>query len=116
MEIAGVPLEHQHERKARIHMPSRNTMQSGWNNTGMWKIELDNRERWENPNIGWSSSGDPLSNIAMALDFASREDAIRFCQKNRWKYEIEEPKERQILSKSYGANFSWNKRTRVSTK
>ena len=33
--------------------------------------------------------GDPLSNIDMALNFATREDAIAFCEKNRWQWEIE---------------------------
>jgi hypothetical protein len=61
-------------------------------------------------------SGDPLSNISMQLDFASKEDAVRFCIKNRWDYEVEEPKVRQIKAKAYGSNYSWNKRTRVGTK
>lgn len=52
----------------------------------------------------------------MALDFASKEDAIRFCEKNRWNYEVDEPQRRHIKPKSYAANFSWNKRTRVGTK
>lgn len=55
MEIAGVPEEHQYERRARIYKPARNSEQSGWNNTKRWKIELDNQGRWENPLIGYSS-------------------------------------------------------------
>lgn len=77
----------------------------------------------------------------MALSFASAEDAIRFCEKNRWEYEVLQPQERkvgdhcslhlmrfaqcmtskyffnfQIKSKSYGENFHWSKSTRVGTK
>jgi len=52
----------------------------------------------------------------MALSFASKDDAINFCEKNRWAYEIREPEERKIVPKAYGSNFHWNKRTRVSTK
>ncbi|KAM9679639.1 NADH dehydrogenase [ubiquinone] iron-sulfur protein 4, mitochondrial isoform 1-T1 [Dama dama] len=33
-----------------------------------------------------------------------------------WSYDVEERKVPKPKSKSYGANFSWNKRTRVSTK
>ncbi|ELK31748.1 NADH dehydrogenase [ubiquinone] iron-sulfur protein 4, mitochondrial, partial [Myotis davidii] len=33
-----------------------------------------------------------------------------------WSYDVEEKKVPKPKSKSYGANFSWNKRTRVSTK
>ncbi|KAK6011256.1 ETC complex I subunit region [Ostertagia ostertagi] len=81
-----------------------------------WRIELDNRQRWENPLMGWTSSGDPLSNISMNLKFASKEDAIDFCVKNRWTYEVEKEHERKILPKNYASNFAWNKKTRVSTK
>uniref|UniRef100_A0A1I7ZM71 NADH dehydrogenase [ubiquinone] iron-sulfur protein 4, mitochondrial n=1 Tax=Steinernema glaseri TaxID=37863 RepID=A0A1I7ZM71_9BILA len=116
MELAGIPEDHMEARTARIFKPAREATQTAWNNTNVWKIELDNRERWENPLMGWSSNADPLSNISMNLDFASAEDAIAFCEKNRWAYEVEKPKERQIKVKSYGSNFSWNKRTRVGTK
>jgi hypothetical protein len=61
-------------------------------------------------------SGDPLSNISMSLDFASEQDAINFCEKNNWVYEVEKPQERKIEPKAYGSNFHWSKRTRVSTK
>lgn len=116
MDLGGVPEDHREGRRAKIYKPARNAMQSGWENVGVWKIDLDNRERWENPNIGWCSSADPLSNISMQLNFASMDDAVNFCEKNRWSYEICEPQEREIKPKAYGANFSWNKRTRVSTK
>ncbi|MFH4978561.1 hypothetical protein AB6A40_005270 [Gnathostoma spinigerum] len=116
MDIAGVPKEHMEMRYARIFRPAREATQSGSQNTKVWKIELDNRPRWENPLMGWASTGDPLSNISMNLDFASKEDAVNFCIKNRWNFEVEEPKEKRILPKSYGANFSWNKRTRTSQK
>jgi hypothetical protein len=55
MDISGVPEEHQTERRARIFRPARNAMQAGWDNTAIWKIDLDQRERWENPCIGYSS-------------------------------------------------------------
>ncbi|VDM44437.1 unnamed protein product [Toxocara canis] len=116
MDIAGVPEEHMEPRMARIFKPAREATQSGWNNTRVWKIELDNRERWENPLMGWSSTGDPLSNISMNMDFASKEAAINFCVKNRWNYEVDEPQKPRVRPKAYGWNFSWNKRTRVSTK
>lgn len=61
------------------------------------------------------SSGDPLSN--MKVDFGSKEEAIEHCQKNGLTYFIDgEEKEKKKRVKNYGVNFSWNKRTRVSTK
>lgn len=52
----------------------------------------------------------------MAVEFKSPEDAMEFCEKNGWEYYLEEKKEPKFKPKSYGANFSWNKKTRVSTK
>ena len=37
--------------------------------------------------MGWSSSADPLSNTL--LDFANKEDAIKFAEKNSWTYSLE---------------------------
>ncbi|KAM4809065.1 NADH dehydrogenase [ubiquinone] iron-sulfur protein 4, mitochondrial [Rhinophrynus dorsalis] len=112
--ISGVPEEQIKTRKVHIFVPARNAMQSGVQNTKKWKMEFDTRERWENPLMGWASTADPLSN--MVLSFSSKEDAIAFAEKNGWSYELEEKRIPKPKSKSYGANFSWNKRTRVSTK
>lgn len=78
-------------------------------------LDFENRERWENPLMGWASTGDPISNLS--LKFNSREEAIAFCEKNTWFYTVEEPPEaRKPKKKSYADNFSWNKRTRVGSK
>ena len=55
-DLSGVPEEHKEERLARIFRPAREVTQTAWNNTKVWKIELDNRPRWENPCMGWSST------------------------------------------------------------
>lgn len=112
--LTGVPEEHIKTRRVRIFIPARNAMQSGTHNTHKWKMEFDNRERWENPLMGWCSTGDPLSN--MNLDFGSKEAAMAFCEKNGWDYYVDEPAPKRPPRKNYGDNFSWNKRTRVSTK
>ncbi|KAK5965445.1 ETC complex I subunit region [Trichostrongylus colubriformis] len=113
VEIGGRPVEHTEERTARIFRAARESTQAAWGNTKAWRIELDNRQRWENPLMGWCSSGDPLSNISMNLKFASKEDAIAFCEKNRWTYEVEKEHERKVLPKNYASNFAWNKKTRA---
>lgn len=43
------------------------------------RIQFDTRERWENPAMGWSSSGDPLAGLD--LEFSSREAAEVYCQR-----------------------------------
>ncbi|KAL5014874.1 hypothetical protein ScPMuIL_009144 [Solemya velum] len=112
--ISGVPEEHIKTRYVRIYVPTRNSLQSGTFNTRNWRLDFDTRERWENPLMGWTSTADPLSN--MSVQFSSSEDAVEFCEKNGWEYFVEEPKKSVLKNKSYGANFSWNKRTRLAMK
>lgn len=54
--LSGVPEEHIKSRRVRIYIPPKNVMQSGTNNISGWQIEFDNRERWENPLMGWAST------------------------------------------------------------
>ncbi|KAG7221389.1 hypothetical protein INR49_017265, partial [Caranx melampygus] len=110
--VTGVPEEHIKTRKVHIFVPAKSAMQSGVNSTKKWKMDFDTRERWENPLMGWASTADPLSN--MMLSFSSKEDAIAFAEKNGWSYDVTEKRSSKPRVKSYGANFSWNKRTRRS--
>ncbi|KAG9355113.1 hypothetical protein JZ751_001826 [Albula glossodonta] len=131
--VSGVPEEHIKTRRVRIFVPARTAMQSGVANTKKWKMDFDTRERWENSLMGWASTyvysndrdhtqhidlstvgADPLSN--MVLSFTSKEDAIAFAEKNGWSYDIQEKRTSKPRVKSYGANFSWDKRTRRSAK
>ncbi|KAI5642904.1 ETC complex I subunit conserved region domain-containing protein [Phthorimaea operculella] len=113
--ITGVPEEHVVTRRVRIYQPPKNAMQSGTSNTHHWEMEFDNRQRWENPLMGWTSTGDPLSN--MKVSFSTPEDAIEHCEKNGWQWFLDIPKtEKPVRPKRYGDNFAWNRRTRVSTK
>ena len=112
--LTGVPEEHLKTRLVRIFVPARNAMQSGSYDERRWKLEFDTRERWENPLMGWQSSGDPLSN--MQLEFTNKEDAEAYCIQNGWKFYVEKKREPAFKLKSYSANFSWNKRSRTSTK
>ncbi|XP_011633664.1 NADH dehydrogenase [ubiquinone] iron-sulfur protein 4, mitochondrial [Pogonomyrmex barbatus] len=112
--VSGVPEEHIKTRRVRIYQPAKSAMQSGTNNIHFWQMDFDTRERWENPLMGWTSTGDPMSNVT--VDFATKEEAIAHCKKMRWDYYVQEPNTNQSKPRSYGMNFSWNKRTRVSTK
>ncbi|XP_030381373.1 NADH dehydrogenase [ubiquinone] iron-sulfur protein 4, mitochondrial [Scaptodrosophila lebanonensis] len=112
--ISGVPSDHIRERRVRIHIPPKNAMQSGTDNLQTWQIEFDNRERWENPLMGWTSTGDPLSN--MNVQFGSKDEAITYCERNGWRWYVDSEQTKKERVKNYGVNFSWNKRTRVSTK
>eukprot|EP00899_Mesostigma_viride_P023583 jgi/Mesvir1/4409/Mv04624-RA.1 len=85
---AGVPEEHLH-RKVFIFSPAKAPTQSGTAGLGEWRIEFDSTQKWVNPLIGWTSTGDPLSTVGQAmLNFPSREDAVRFAEKHGWKIEV----------------------------
>ncbi|CAK9807433.1 NADH dehydrogenase [ubiquinone] iron-sulfur protein 4, mitochondrial [Anthophora plagiata] len=111
---SGVPEEQLKSRTVRIYRPAKSAMQSGTNNINFWQLDFDTQERWENPLMGWTSTGDPLSNLQVG--FSSKEEAIAYCDKMGWKYYVQKPNINNPKPRSYGTNFSWNKRTRVSTK
>ncbi|KAA3675435.1 NADH dehydrogenase (ubiquinone) Fe-S protein 4 [Paragonimus westermani] len=113
-KLNGVPEEHQSGRRVRIYVPAKSVMQSGTNGCRLWQLEFDNRERWENPLMGWASSGDPLS--CTTVEFETSEAAVEFCQRQGWPCYVDTPNLPKMTVRSYGANFSWNKHTRVGTK
>ena len=53
--------------------------------------------------MGWESSADTLTELR--LFFTSKELAINYAKKNKFIYEIIEPKKRKIIKKSYSDNF-----------
>lgn len=54
--VSGVPEEHIVNRRVRIYKQAKNAMQSGTYDTQKWKLDYENRERWENPLMGWTST------------------------------------------------------------
>ena len=115
--ITGIPDKLLKNRQVRVYKPSRNPMQSGVQNTKNWRIEFNNQERWENPIMGWGSTADPVSNVAGWLKFKTQEDAVAFCTKQGWNVtEVNDANVAKPVKRTYGDNFSWNKRTRVGFK
>lgn len=113
--INQIPEELQLGRTARIYKEAKNAMQSGSYNTRFWKVSFDTQERWENPNLGWTSCGDPVSNVK--LNFRTLADAVRHCENNGWDYYVDRPKDLICYKvRGYSSNYAWNKRHRVSTK
>eukprot|EP00037_Helgoeca_nana_P037973 m.18430 g.18430 ORF g.18430 m.18430 type:complete len:173 (+) comp9651_c0_seq1:305-823(+) len=115
----GVP-EEVMNRVVRISQPARKVTQSGrFARAGGWKIMWDTQKRWENQLMGWGSNADPMSNV-FDLNFDSSEAAVRFAEKNGWKYYVyqqpESDKKKLLGRKAYGSNFAWDKRTRTNTK
>ena len=90
-------------RKAKIYIPNKNPMQSGFGKTDKWILEFETKDPTNNPLMGWESSSDTLSELR--LEFSSKELAINYAKKKKIDYEIIEPKRRKIIKKSYADNF-----------
>ncbi|KAJ7543655.1 hypothetical protein O6H91_09G047100 [Diphasiastrum complanatum] len=96
-QVSGVPEKHLH-RKVFIYSPARTASQQGTAKTG----------RWENPLMGWTSTGDPYASVGDAgLSFDSREAAVEFAEKYGWEYSVKEPKAPVLKPKAYAENFKW---------
>lgn len=94
-----------------IFKPSRVATQQGLGNTMEWKIDFGVKDKWENPLMGWVSTGDPVACVGNAtLTFDTKDAAIAFCKKYGWAYEVVEPNEnsktRPQRFQGYADNFS----------
>ncbi|CAK9161583.1 unnamed protein product [Ilex paraguariensis] len=76
--VSGIPEEHL-RRRVVIYSPARTATQQGSGKVG----------RWENPLMGWTSTGDPYANVGdAALSFDSEEAAKEFAEKHGWEYTV----------------------------
>ena len=56
--------------------------------------------------MGWQSSADFMQGTH--LNFKSKEDAVRFANKQGYEYFVQEPNERRIIPKAYAEQFVHN--------
>ncbi|KAE8220631.1 hypothetical protein CF319_g5870 [Tilletia indica] len=95
-------------RTVRIFKPAKTSNSSGKAGTAFWKVDFDilqGSARWENPLMGWASSGDYMQGVGMG--FRTKEDAVHFCEKQGWAYFVAEPKKARIPPKSYASNYDY---------
>ena len=93
-------------RKAKIYIPTKTAMQSGFGNIRKWILEYETRDSKTSPLMGWESSDDTLSEVK--LEFSTKEKAIDYAEKNNISYEVIEPKNKEYVIKSYADNFLKN--------
>jgi NADH dehydrogenase (ubiquinone) Fe-S protein 4 len=53
--------------------------------------------------MGWQSSADFMQGTHM--NFKTKEDAIRFAEKQGYEYFVQEPSERRFVPKAYASQF-----------
>ena len=93
---------------ARIYQPAKNAMQSGRGRSKEWVLEHEPaRAREIDPLMGWTSSRDTQAQIR--LEFATRDEAIAYAERNGLAYTILEPKPRKTVKKSYADNFRFGR-------
>jgi len=90
-------------KKAKIYIPNKTPMQSGFGKTHKWILEFETKDPTSNPLMGWESSSDTLSELK--LEFSTKELAINYAKKKKIDFEIIEPKKRKTVKKSYADNF-----------
>ena len=91
-------------KKAKIYIPTKNSMQSGLGKSDKWLIEFETENTGINPLMGWETNSNTLSELN--LEFPSKELAIDYAKKNKIDFELIEPKIRKIVKKSYSDNFT----------
>jgi hypothetical protein len=94
---------------ARIYKPARNAMQSGLARTKKWVLDYEPAApRVVEPLMGWTSSTDMNSQVR--LRFASKEEAIAYCERHGIGYQVigEKAPARRVVS--YADNFAFQRR------
>jgi hypothetical protein len=94
---------------ARIYKPARTAMQSGTAKTKLWQLDYEpEAPRVVEPLMGWTSSTDMKSQIR--LRFATKEEAIAYCEREGIPFQVIEPKEPTRRSIAYSDNFAFQRR------
>ncbi len=94
---------------ARIYKPSKTAMQSGLGNTKAWVLDFEPEQpRQVEPLMGWTSSGDMEQQVR--LRFASKEDAIAYCERHKIAYQVFEATPQTRRTIAYSDNFAFKRR------
>jgi hypothetical protein len=89
--------------KAKIYIPTKNSMQSGLGKSDKWVINFETDNTGINPLMGWETSSNTLSELN--LEFSTKDLAVEYAKKNKIDFEIIEPQKRKTIKKSYADNF-----------
>jgi hypothetical protein len=94
---------------ARIYKPAKTAMQSGTAKTKDWMLDFEPEQpRTVEPLMGWTSSGDMRQQVR--LHFASKEEAVAYCERHGIAYQTFETKPATRRVVSYSDNFAFKRR------
>ncbi|MEE8516625.1 MAG: ETC complex I subunit [Alphaproteobacteria bacterium] len=95
-------------REVRIFQPVRTAMQQGRGRSGTWVLEfVAETPKQRDPLMGWSGSDDTQSQVR--IQFSSLDDAVAYADKEGYRYQVHQPRERRIRPKNYADNFKYAK-------
>lgn len=84
-------------------------MQSGQANTKAWVLDFEPEiPRQVEPLMGWTSSADMRQQVR--LRFASKEDAVAYCERHGIAYQLFEAKPAARRTMAYADNFAFRRR------
>ncbi len=90
---------------AKIYRPARNAMQSGRGKLNTWLLEFTpEMAKRPDPLMGWTSSSDMRSQIRLSFD--SQDEAVAYAKRQGIPFQVVEPQQAKRYAKSYGDNFS----------
>jgi hypothetical protein len=93
---------------ARIYKPARTAMQSGQAKTKEWLLVHEpEAPREVEPLMGWTSSSDMKQQLR--LHFATKEEAVAYCERHGIAYRIYEPKAPARRKIAYADNFGYRR-------
>ncbi len=94
---------------ARIYKPAKTAMQAGTAKTKDWVLDFEPEEpRTVEPLMGWTSSTDMRQQVR--LSFASKEEAIGYCERYGIAYQVFGAKPQLRRTMSYSDNFAFTRR------
>jgi hypothetical protein len=94
--------------RARIYRQPKTAMQSGRAGTQEWLLDFEpSAAARPDPLMGWNGNGDTQSQVC--LRFESREEAVAYAERAGLAYDVELPRERKFVPKSYSDNFRFGR-------
>lgn len=95
--------------RARIYQPPKTAMQMGRAGLDRWLLEFEPRSpRVPDPLMGWIGSADTQPQVK--LEFATREEAVAYAEREGLDFEVEIAHQRRVKPKAYADNFAFTRR------
>ncbi len=90
--------------KAKIYKPSKTAMQSGRSKYNKWLLKFpNNRNQKKDSLMGWNGGSNTITQVELKFD--TKEEAIKYAERNNIEYVVLESSERKVITKSYADNF-----------